>query len=283
MNVEPRLMTQARATSGRQAIEQSLLDWRHEASRATSISAAAAVHARSALAIARVLTCAALADTARVVRSGAGLWLSAWLVAPLVMNHWMLSSDPRAWAMGLRADYLMVVTGAPSMAMLAIATAHRRIEMPILGVVVFTCALQAAVASFGWSVVWSAMMRDDAAWWLSVLKGSATAKVSVVAVLSGLPILGLAALIGGRIRNDHRRWVLAVTIGSLWLVVPPSLHALALRIAPTPLECSVQHVFLEAYRPAMAALVTSRWTWLAAIVGVWFWLMRRQERAGAAL
>lgn len=285
MTIADRQVEQTQSTtSSHRAIVEAIADWRYEARRATSITAAAAVHARSAIAIVRVLTNAALIDAVRVVGSGAGLWLLAWLAAPMVLNHvmWTMASNPHAWAMGLLGDFIIVYGSAPLISMLAVATARRRVEMPILGVVVVTCLLQITVAKWGWAVLWAAMMRGDAAWWLSQFNGHHP-EVSVLAVLGSLPFLGVASLIGGRIRTDRRRWLLAVTMGVLWFVLSNDSLRLARMIAPSPLECSVQHVFLEAYRPAIAAVVTSRWTGLAAGFCVLFWLARRQSRTGVVL
>jgi hypothetical protein len=200
------------------AIQQAVLDWRHEASNAPTRRTVIAVHLRSIVAIGRLGMLLMFEEIFATLTSGWAWWLLAWIALPMILNHVTLSRfDRHAYAMAALADYMALGELFPFCVFLAVATGRKHSMPPVLGLIAITVAVRVLIGRFGWLVVWHYAALDNAAWWLQTFHGHGPSAVPWRIILIALLQPAALILLGNRIRADRRRGVLLPVSAMIWV------------------------------------------------------------------
>lgn len=268
------------STSSHRAIVEALSDWRHESSSAKTIGDSLRVHARSALAVARVASWFCFRQTGEALTSGWAVWMLAWIAAPLALNHYMLSRhDAPGYASAALADYGILMQTMSFCVFVALVTARSKSAAPVLGLIGVVLGIRMLVGMYGWPVVWSYMVRDDAEWWTRRFNGQVPSALwGWRAIVVGTILPAALILLGDRIRRDRRRLLFTIGFLGTWAVTYVAFVYGRSQVGLWGPELAVDHPVLLALWQAPRVLMNIPFILPASAVAAWLFMVRRQRR-----
>lgn len=281
MQLADRPLEQAQtSTSSDRAIVEAISDWRHEASSARTVGDALRAHVRSVVALARVIGWACLQQTGEALKSGWALWMLAWIMSPLALNHYMLSShDAHGFASAALADLGILLQWTPLFAFIALATARSKPAAPVLGLIVIVVGLRMLVGTYGWPVVWSFMVNDDAEWWRRTFHGhDPSTFLTRWSLVVGSLLPTVLIVLGNRIRQDQRRIAIMIGLVVVGAAVTLTMAAVAPYVSAWRPDIAVQHPVLLSLWDGLRALFRARFIWESVALCAWLFLIWRQRR-----
>lgn len=135
---------------GRRAVDETLLDWEHEAAVARSLLGRMVCDLRAAASMIRVLALISIADIARLPRSPVLLRIGLWLVVPfVVMTAWTdRSGFPLTYVTLVAMAFCSWVLLSMPVALFLSASPQTRLPQPFLGLAFASLVIMAITA--GW-------------------------------------------------------------------------------------------------------------------------------------
>lgn len=272
------------STRSSRAIEEAALDWRHEASSAASVGAAALVHLRNTVAVIRAVVGAALQEGRVFVPTYWSIAIPAVLLV-IVGVPWISSFDKTFFvyrnvqALGWVTLLRTLATALPVAVFIALIAASPRKPAPILAIMVsmITLALVLTV------VVMPAAWRYYAD--VGLGRPGFFPSVPFYYMAPSLIMRIVAAvLLGDRIRVDlQRKWLLLGALGLVTFLLGPSIFGVMVRDYSRDVGRAAAQVWACAlFLPSMAAktvrILVTEFPLPILSLPLWYALVKRQER-----
>jgi hypothetical protein len=249
------------------AVEQAVLDWRHERFQAHSRLARATCALRLFGACFRIGASVLATEIIDIVSSGWMLRLSFWIAATMWFSYSPVdSSRPSAGAVNLRLFWVTLASSVSLAPVLTLFTAPSAIRAPVMGLGLLGIAASA--------VIHQLVLPS----WLPSVPGFSSISLPWNLIALSSLMTYMLIVIADRVRTDRRRW--SVTAVLLTLPLLQLAQANAIRFAVWLSDVGIvtgDVVYLPKLPVNLAALwYSGPWLGLAVIVVTLTWLVHRR-------